>query len=211
MKSVSHFVNKKYLIYTSFLFVAMIVSRIIPHPWNFTAIGAGSFILPVVIARSGLLAYLFRSLNTSKAIVPLSMIVSVFVSLSALFVSDLLLGFYVGMVFVYLATLLCVVLGFLFQDLLIEVLDGREISFPMMKAGSGQMLGSLLFFGLTNFSVWFHSGMYTKNLDGLLMCYTMALPFLKWQLMGDLFYLSIFVGGYKLFQIKSRHALKTWM
>lgn len=188
----------KDFIFAGLLFVVMIVSRMMPHPWNFTALGAGSFLLPVVLLRSNL-----------KVPGVVAVVLAMMISLSALFISDLFLGFYSGMVFVYAATLLCVILGFLFQELLADVFDGREFTLSMMKAGSGQMLGSLLFFVLTNFSIWFHSGMYSKNLDGFLTCYAMALPFLKWQLLGDLFYFSLLVGGYKLTQVIPRLVEKT--
>ena len=37
--------------------------------------------------------------------------------------------------------------------------------------------GSLIFFIITNFSVWLGGRLYPLNIDGLIQCYTMALPF----------------------------------
>jgi len=54
--------------------------------------------------------------------------------------------------------------------------------------------GSTLFFLATNFSVWAFGTMYTHNLPGLMQSYYMALPFFRNSLMGDLFYVGIFVG-----------------
>jgi len=54
--------------------------------------------------------------------------------------------------------------------------------------------GSTLFFLATNFSVWAFGTMYTHNLPGLMQSYYMALPFFRNSLLGDLFYVGIFVG-----------------
>ena len=44
---------------------------------------------------------------------------------------------------------------------------------------------SLFFFLWTNFGVWLQ-GWYPQNLSGLITCYTMAIPFLKYNLFGNL-------------------------
>lgn len=70
-------------------------SRLIPHPWNFTAIGA--------IALFG------GSFVPSKKL-------SLVLPLAALILSDLVLGFHSTMVFVYAAFLLNVLLGWGLRD-----------------------------------------------------------------------------------------------
>ena len=57
---------------------------------------------------------------------------------------------------------------------------------------------SLVFWLWSNLGVWVYSGMYEYSLRGLLQCYTLALPFLKNALMGDLFWASMLVFGYLL-------------
>jgi hypothetical protein len=47
---------------------------------------------------------------------------------------------------------------------------------------------SIGFFALTNAAVWAFSPWYEKSLAGLLYCYTLALPFFKTMLYGDLVY-----------------------
>ena len=51
----------------------------------------------------------------------------------------------------------------------------------------GALSGALLFFIITNFGVWFTGG-YEKNLDGLILCYTLALPFFTYTLLSTLLY-----------------------
>jgi hypothetical protein len=62
----------------------------------------------------------------------------------------------------------------------------------------GTLLGSITFFTITNFAVWAFGTMYTHNFDGLTQCYTMAIPFFKNTLLGDIFYTTILVGSFEL-------------
>jgi hypothetical protein len=71
------------------------LSRLIPHPWNFTAIGA--------MALFG--GAYFQS-RISSMLVPMA----------ALFLSDLILGFHSTMLFVYVPFALTVVLGWTLQE-----------------------------------------------------------------------------------------------
>ena len=64
--------------------------------------------------------------------------------------------------------------------------------------------GSVLFFVVTNFMVWSESlfggplAMYAPTWDGLVECYTMALPFYRMTLAGDVFYCGVLFGGLAL-------------
>ncbi len=51
-----------------------------------------------------------------------------------------------------------------------------------------------LFFVVTNFAVWAFTPYYQKTLAGLASCYWMAVPFYRWMLAGDLFFLGVLVG-----------------
>jgi hypothetical protein len=62
------------------------------------------------------------------------------------------------------------------------------------KVFSGTLAGmssTAFFFLWTNFGVWLLSGMYTKNLLGLLMSYTMGLPFLRYQAISTLLFVPL--------------------
>ncbi|NQU78090.1 LPXTG cell wall anchor domain-containing protein [Candidatus Falkowbacteria bacterium] len=54
------------------------------------------------------------------------------------------------------------------------------------------VLASLLFFFYTNFGVWLlWPGMYARTFQGLIQCYVMGLPFLKYNLIGNLIIIPI--------------------
>lgn len=101
--------------------------------------------------------------------------------------SDLFLGFHSTMWAVYLSFLLIVGIGYF--------LRGR-VSFLNVTAAA--FSGSILFFVVTNFAVWLMgSGLYyPKSFEGLLMCYTAAIPFFHYTMLGDLFYSGVLFGGY---------------
>jgi hypothetical protein len=58
----------------------------------------------------------------------------------------------------------------------------------------------VLFFLVTNFGVWVVSGFYPMTFDGLITCYTAAIPFFQMTLMGDLFFVGIIFGAFMLLE-----------
>jgi len=101
--------------------------------------------------------------------------ISVALMLLALLVSDLVIGFHDQMPSVYFSYLVIVALGFLLTN-----------SSSRLKIIGVSFLGSLLFYFITNFAVWFQGVLYPKTLAGLLDCYVMALPFYRNQLISDI-------------------------
>ena len=136
------------------------LSRVIPHPPNFTPVLAMAVFMP----------YLTRDLY-SAMLVPLS----------AMFVSDFYLGFHSSMFWVYISILLGTTLS--------------QYTISMKKTyvhlGSNALLSSTIFFIITNFAVWMSGGLYPHTMDGLILCYTMAIPFFGNTLAGTLFYISL--------------------
>ena len=55
---------------------------------------------------------------------------------------------------------------------------------------SGAALGALAFFVITNFGVW-ATGMYSYTFDGLLACYTLAIPFFAYSLISTIIFSSL--------------------
>ena len=53
-------------------------------------------------------------------------------------------------------------------------------------------LGSLIFFALSNFGVWLTSTYYEPNLEGLMTCYIMAIPFFTNTLLSTMIF-AIFI------------------
>jgi hypothetical protein len=48
-----------------------------------------------------------------------------------------------------------------------------------------------IFWVVTNFAVWAFQSDYEKSLAGLAHCYWAAVPFYRWMLAGDIFYLAV--------------------
>jgi len=53
------------------------------------------------------------------------------------------------------------------------------------------VISSILFFIITNFGVWI-SGGYSYSLEGLIICYTMAIPFFKNTLTSTVLFTAMF-------------------
>lgn len=112
--------------------------------------------------------------------------------LLGLLISDYFIGFYgIDMIYVYGSFILAGLIGFWL----------RTHKKPHMVLG-GALFSSILFFLITNFGVWAPpNNWYPHTLDGLVQSYTLALPFFRNSLIGDLGYTVILFGGYELIQI----------
>jgi len=137
-------------------------ARLIPHPPNFTPIIA-------VAIMSG---YFFKNLNFS-----------IIVLLAAMLLSDLFIGFYENVIFVYISLLL---ITLIFQKI------SKKVNFKNLFIFG--FAGSLIFFIISNFGVWLlespglDNNPYDKNLQGLIRCYILAIPFFANTLISTLFF-----------------------
>lgn len=62
----------------------------------------------------------------------------------------------------------------------------------------GASLGaSVIFFLVTNFTSWVGNPVYPQSIEGLLMSYGAGIPFLKWTVLGDLFYCGVLFGTFE--------------
>lgn len=68
----------------------------------------------------------------------------------------------------------------------------------------GALGGGIIFYLVSNFGVWLQSGMYAHTWQGLLDCYTLALPFFRNSLLADAAYLpllfTVHAAGWRLLQ-----------
>jgi hypothetical protein len=145
------------------------VSRLLPHPPNFSPVGGMSLFAGARVR--GWQAYL----------VPLLLMA----------VTDPILSRAVGFPAYSYWTLA------IYASFLINVWIGRRILrnriSPSRFAGA-VLLGSVQFFLITNFA-WFQiSGMYSLNWAGVVASYVAALPFFGWTLAGDFVYAGAFFG-----------------
>ena len=68
---------------------------------------------------------------------------------------------------------------------------------------SGALLGACLFFIITNFGVW-TLGSYGYTFDGLVLCYTLAIPFFSYSLISTFIFSGIIEGIYNFKFIKHK-------
>jgi hypothetical protein len=62
------------------------------------------------------------------------------------------------------------------------------------------LLSEIVFFVVTNFAVWAFSDTYPHTAEGIVRCYTMALPFFRNSLIGMAAYGTILFGGFAFAQ-----------
>ena len=145
------FIILKKEIFPIILILILAFARLIPHPPNFTPIIA-------VAIMSG---YFFKNINLSF----LTLII-------AMLLSDIFIGFYENMIFVYASLLL---ITFVFYKIAIKINFKNLFIYGFV--------GSLIFFIVSNFGVWVLGSpgvndiAYDKSLNGLIECYILAIPF----------------------------------
>jgi Family of unknown function (DUF6580) len=66
------------------------------------------------------------------------------------------------------------------------------------------LLPATLFCLVTNFAVWAFQSDYAKTLAGLGECYVAAIPFYRWMVAGDLFYMAVLLGCLALARVSYR-------
>jgi len=69
-------------------------------------------------------------------------------------------------------------------------------------------IGAVIFFIVSNFGVWISGSLYSKDLLGLISCYTIAIPFYKGTLLGFLFYSFLLFGIAEFFKSKRSLIIK---
>jgi hypothetical protein len=109
--------------------------------------------------------------------------------LAALLLSDVWLGFY------QLSIMFSVYGSFLLIALLGLVL--KKYKNPLNTI-SASLASGLIFFLVTNGAVWYFGDWYGHDLNGLTLCYTLAIPFFKATLWSNLLYTPFLFGLYEL-------------
>jgi len=156
--------NTKNLLIIIFILLG-VFTRIIPHPPNFTAIGAIALFSGAFIKEKHL-AFLMPII--------------------IMLMSDLLLG-YKLMLSVYVSFIAIVGLGWFLQK-----------KQTMKQIIHISLLASIIFFIITNFSVFLTSSMYPKNIIGLIECYTLAIPFFLNTLLSNIIYSIIMFYSFNI-------------
>ncbi len=155
---------------TVFAVILIAFCRLLPHPWNFVPVSASAIFGGMYLGR--LWAFVLP--------------------ISSMLIADVFLGFsFTDMPFVYGSIALSVLIG-------IWIGSKRERKGVFAASVlSGTLFSSVLFYIITNFGAWLTLNEYSKDLNGLMQSYVMAIPFFKNTLAGDLFFVSIFVAAYE--------------
>ena len=161
------------------MIVAAAMSRLLPHPPNFSPVEA--------IALFGGAYFASRAW-------------AVLVPLAAMLISDVVLAalnggsysfanYFASTSFwlVYGCIAVSTALGFGLRG---QVGGARVLGYSL--------LGSVLFFLVTNFGAWLGSTMYPQNGAGLVAAYAAGIPFFQWTVLGTLFYSALLFGGFAL-------------
>jgi len=102
----------------------------------------------------------------------------------SMFISDLIIGFHSQIFTVYAAIILLSILGHL-----MKTKNFKNFAITGFT-------GSLIFFIITNFSVWLGGSLYPLTIDGIIQCYIMAIPFFHNTLISTMLFLTILFFGY---------------
>ncbi len=158
------------------LIVLAMITRLIPHAPNFTAVGAAAIFGGFAFAK-GYRAFL--------------------VPLIALFLSDLAINNIVYGAYYDTFQWYTPGFGYMYGAFLLSVLLGRlqRGSFKIVGLISTGVVSTLLFFFITNFGSWLSIPAYPKTAAGLLMACEAGLPFLLNQLGGTLLYGAVLFGA----------------
>ena len=147
------------------IFIAICVSRFIPHPPNFTSLIALSFYVPALLGRKYIPAIILFFAFT-----------------------DIIIGYHTGTHWTWGSVL---IIGLMSQYFT------KNLNWRL----SGALLGACIFFIITNFGVW-ASGMYGHTLEGIILCYTLAIPFFTYSIISTLFFSTIIEIAYNFLKIK---------
>lgn len=109
--------------------------------------------------------------------------------IAAMFISDIFIGFdsWQSRFIVYGSFLLIGILG-------LAIRNHKNI----FSVIGGSLLGSTLFYLITNCVIFYSTKMYPHTWPGQVASYTNALPFFRYTLLGDLFYVGVLFGSYEL-------------
>ena len=129
------------------IFLALSVSRFVPHPPNFTSLLALSFYVPALLGIRFIPALIISFILT-----------------------DIVIGFHGAAFFTWGSVLLIGLISNYFKN-------------SILKRLSGALFGAFTFFIITNFGVW-SIGSYGYALEGLITCFTLAIPFFSYSLIS---------------------------
>lgn len=172
--------NNKITVFS--IIVLAVISRLIPHPYNFAPFGAIALFSGAMIGHR-MTALLLPCLAAwvSGVILNNTLYAAMFPEFT---------WFDYNIVWQSMAYVLTGLVG-------IAMLKNNA---SVIRLGSAAVISSLIFFVVSNFGYWTTGLFYTKDVPGLVACYVSALPFYPASLAGDLLYTGAMFGIYFLVQ-----------
>lgn len=149
------------------IFLALSISRFVPHPPNFTSLISLSFYIPLLFGLKFL---------------PFLILTFIF--------TDFVIGFHQLSLFTWGSIIL---IGYI----------SKFFNKSILNRISGSLFGAFVFFLVTNFGVWM-SGQYSYSINGIIMCFTLAIPFFTYNLISTIIFSSIIEGFLKLKFLKKK-------
>ena len=157
------------IFYLIFFGLILALSRIIPHPHNFTPILASAIMAPML---------------TKDRLVGMA------IPIVSMFISDVIIGFHPYQFVVY-STLLTISL--------VSPMRKNYLVLGIMALG-----GSVWFFITTNFVEWIIWDYYPKTIEGLISCYTLAIPFFKNTLISTCLFTGLLTFSIKYLEVANK-------
>ena len=112
--------------------------------------------------------------------------VKVLIVLGSMFFSDLIIGTHDFILYVYFSLIILIIFS-----------NSKNYIYMIF-------FGPLIFFIITNFGVWLNSSYYTKNINGLIESFYMAIPFFKNTILSTFFYCILILLTKNFYQIQKK-------
>jgi hypothetical protein len=168
--------NKSVFVITLIVIAAM--ARLVPHPPNFSPIGAMALMGGAYLSRKWL---------------------AILVPILALYLSDIILNNFVLSEFFgesmssrFFSAYMLPVYGSIILIAFIGMKFLKRIKLPSVLLSA--LGASVVFYLVTNFGVWLAGSGYPKTIGGLISCFTAGLPFFKYTILGNVVFAGILFG-----------------
>jgi len=173
-----------YFSFVGMLAVAAMI-RLLPHMPNFTPVEGITLFGAAYLSRKHL-AYILPIITLYLT----DLIINNTVARSFFADQEGFIWFSDYMIFNVLAL---IIIAFVSRPILTKV---NYYTVPLAAVSS-----SVLFFAVSNFGVWITShGAYTKDLQGLMACFTAALPFFRTSLASTFLFTAVIFAAFEFFQ-----------
>ncbi|HEY3251040.1 MAG TPA: DUF6580 family putative transport protein [Ignavibacteria bacterium] len=147
-------------------------ARLLPHPENFAPVAA---------------AALFAGFYLNKKY-------ALIVPIAAAVLSDIFIGFYPYVLWVYGTYAVIALIGLAMKG---SFNNTKGIKKAGIVCGT-TVFSSIVFFLITNFGVWTSGLFYEMSFKGLMDSYIAAIPFFRMTILADVVYITVMIGVYEL-------------